>query len=49
MELVLQDSYKVDMIMLQELWINNKTGTIHNNEKYYIIYDNERTVLYIYK
>ncbi len=48
-ELVLQDSCRADMVMLQESWINNKTGAIYNNKKYHIIYDNRRAALYVHK
>ncbi len=48
-ELVLQDSRRADVVVLQESWINNKTGAIYNNKKYHIIYNSRRAVLYVYK
>ncbi len=48
-KLILQNSHRIDMIVLQKPWINNKTKTIHNNKKYHTIYNNGRVVLYIYK
>ncbi len=48
-ELVLQDSHRADMVVLQEPWTNNKTEATHNSKKYHTIYNSGRAVLYVYK